>query len=215
MANIATVDAQTPERTPARRRRPKKGASGAQPVGEAPKQEHGLTTEIEALKDRVVGIEGQLKELLLRTPPKTPRRRLRREKTNEVQDTEDDSRGDVKRLERELSLARQELEDLRNEASRADPEDQMDDPEVEEISRTSEPAVASAAPGAVTLAGSYRIPLPTSVSEDNLRAVQRGIASAQNIARNFLESNQDGSVSTEAHGFTSRTSASTTSSIFL
>ena len=40
---------------------------------------------------------------------------------------------------------------------------------------------------AVTLSGNYNIPLPTTVREEDLDAIKRGINSAQNLARNFMD----------------------------
>lgn len=39
----------------------------------------------------------------------------------------------------------------------------------------------------VTLCGSYRIPIPTSVSIDDVKMIKSGVSAAQNVARTFLE----------------------------
>ncbi|KAH9877811.1 hypothetical protein J1614_003028 [Plenodomus biglobosus] len=39
----------------------------------------------------------------------------------------------------------------------------------------------------VTLSGSYRIPIPTSVSIDDVKTIKSGVSAAQNVARTFLE----------------------------
>jgi len=59
---------------------------------------------------------------------------------------------------------------------------------VEEIPRSNGPAVEGNKEGkAVTLSGSYRIPLPASVSMSDVRNIQSGIASAHAVARGFLD----------------------------
>lgn len=60
---------------------------------------------------------------------------------------------------------------------------------MEEISRES-PGVEEAFDSEgrqITLSGSYRIPLPTSVSMADVKQIQSGVSAAQNVARSFLE----------------------------
>jgi hypothetical protein len=183
-----SVDPNTRTGPAPRRRRPKKlssngeGATTAVPV--ANKKDPGISIEVEELKSRVRGIETQVQELLHRPPPanKTPRRRLRNQKGQESEPVDE-----MEKLQRDLETARGELASLRTRSAVA--ESQEDDEDVEEIPRMQEPGLErpQLPNRAVTLSGSYRIPLPTSVRNDDLLAIQRGISSAQNVARSFLD----------------------------
>ncbi|KAF2426169.1 hypothetical protein EJ08DRAFT_700083 [Tothia fuscella] len=179
----------------ARKRRPKKTSS---PDGEATTstkpQAQEINTEVEALKSRVIEIEAQVQELLLRpTPIKTPRRRQRHQKGQEPEpepDLSPEPQDEMKGLQRDLESARGDLAKLRSKAREIQTENVMqeEDEDIEEIPRLQGPGLEKRSSKQVTLSGSYRIPIPTAVSEHDLASIQRGISSAQNIARSFLDS---------------------------
>jgi hypothetical protein len=88
------------------------------------------------------------------------------------------------RLEGELEVARQDLAAFRPRKGRAT--STLDDDDVEDIPRES--TTSGTTNGRhVTLSGSYRIPLPASVSVDDVKHIQSGVSAAQNVARSFLE----------------------------
>jgi hypothetical protein len=109
---------------------------------------------------------------------------------NEEDDVEEIGRGDghegeggveeLVRLEGELESARQDLAAFRPRQTRKDEEDDVEEIEREDMGREK-------ANRHVTLSGSYRIPLPASVSVDDVRQIQSGVSAAQNVARSFLE----------------------------
>jgi hypothetical protein len=183
-----TLNSSTKTGTAPRRRRPKKlNSNGDGLTATAPaanKKDPGISSEVEELKSRVRGIEAQVQELLHRPVPanKTPRRRLRNQKGQESESVDE-----MEKLQQDLEAARGELSNLRTRAKAAESQDEED--EVEEIPRLQEPGLErpQLPSRAVTLSGSYRIPLPTSVRNDDLLAIQRGISSAQNVARSFLD----------------------------
>jgi hypothetical protein len=169
-----------------RRRRPKKLSGNAEGAGApaASKKDPGIGNEVEELKNRVISIEAQVQELLHRPVPanKPPRRRLRHQKGQESEPIDE-----MEKLQRDLETARGELASLRTRAAAAEAQEEED--EVEEILRIQGPGLErpSLPDRTVTLSGSYRIPLPTSVRNDDLLAIQKGISSAQNVARSFLD----------------------------
>lgn len=185
------------------------------------------TTEIEALKSRVHGLEAKVEDLYksgsLERPGRSPRRRGKgrkassqqqvptlstaKSKAEEEEAVEDDDieeigRGntdayseveELVRLEGELEVARQDLEAFRPRGKRATSNrtyaEEEEDGDVEDIPRASpgiEPGNANTNRH-VTLSGSYRIPLPASVSVDDVKHIQSGVSAAQNVARGFLE----------------------------
>ncbi|KAH7083740.1 hypothetical protein FB567DRAFT_499190 [Paraphoma chrysanthemicola] len=98
------------------------------------------------------------------------------------------------RLEGELEVARQDLAAYRPRASRRasgrtnkDAAEEDDDEDIEEIDRNTNNNNAKGPSRHVTLSGSYRIPLPSSVSVDDVKHIQSGVSAAQNVARSFLE----------------------------
>jgi len=194
------------EQTPAgnsRRRRPRKLNRGAsQPGGDAKKeaqQEADVKTEIDILKTRMRDIESQLIEILAKVGEerKTPRRRMRAGKKGiaSAVDTEgeDVQVKELERLEKSLGETRRQLAVLRRHSAPQRPQSstpsatEVDESDVEEIHRTDGPRVTRphAPKRAVTLSGSYRIPIPSTVSDDDLKAVQRGLSGVQSIARNI------------------------------
>ncbi|KAF2806464.1 uncharacterized protein BDZ99DRAFT_466034 [Mytilinidion resinicola] len=128
---------------------------------------------------------------------------------------------ELERLESELALARLDLATLsttsraprpRPSASRV----QSQDEDVEDIPRGSIPSASDPRPRttrnassandrSVTLTGSYRIPLPPSVSIDDVRTIQSGIGAAQNVARSFLDSRRENAAKTGPTQSTART----------
>lgn len=214
-SNVTTGNS---EHTPSRRRRPKKLNSASDKASASPSTAPGapnpvrieppVRPEIEALKSRVEGIESQLHELLQRAPPKLSRRRQRQRKPGEPE-AQSEPQKELVQLESELRSARKELEHIRSRSStrseRASTIAEEEEEDVEEIPRPSAPTVASRpTPRAVTLSGSYRLPIPFSASEAELQSIQAGITQAQRLARRFLEANPlYDSVSTE-RAFVSR-----------
>jgi hypothetical protein len=168
------------------------------------------SAEIEALKSRVRGLEAKVEELYksgsIDRPGRSPRRRGKGRKNSSQQqvptlsnpkpkpssddEIEEIGRGDsaiedepgveeLVRLEGELESARQDLAAFRPRKGRQiDNEDDVEDVPREDT-----------APGNrhVTLSGSYRIPLPASVSVSDVKNIQSGVSAAQNVARSFLE----------------------------
>jgi hypothetical protein len=197
-----------------RRRRPRKlnreaanpSSSEPKPPTEArPQKTPDIKIEISALKTRVNDIEAAVQSLLEQrrlaaegattSDPaagqrKVPRRRQRRRKKEGEKESEIE---ELERLRAELTMAGEELAALRDdrpllpepsrERSKNRDEEESD---VEEIHR-SDVAERPSASRAVTFSGSYRIPLPATVSERDLRAVKDGLSSVQNIARSFIE----------------------------
>jgi hypothetical protein len=166
------------------------------------------SAEIEALKSRVRGLEAKVEELYksgsIDRPGRSPRRRGKgrknssqqqvptlsnpRSKVDDDADVEEIGRGDTAiedeegveelvRLEGELESARQDLAAFRPRKGRTTSAD-----DVEELPRED-----TAGNRHVTLSGSYRIPLPASVSVDDVKNIQSGVSAAQNVARSFLE----------------------------
>ncbi|KIW03046.1 uncharacterized protein PV09_05698 [Verruconis gallopava] len=173
--------------------------------------EFAIVVEVQALKSKVYEIEQQVREILLRPqgPPKSARRRQRHQKGQrastppaeeaaEARAAEDaalasHARDELRRLQRELDAAQSELLSLRareESPSRPGPGRGADDDGAEEIPRLQDPGVEVRRPRplgrAITLTGSYRIPLPVDVSSEDLDAIGRGIRSAQNVARSFI-----------------------------
>lgn len=213
-----------PAYTSSRRRRPKKLHRTPDQASSNPKPPLEVRTsiipppavnnELEALKGRVESIEAQLHELLQRTPPKLSRRRQRQRKSGELE-VQDESHEELQRLEDELRSARKELENIRTRSvarsrtrsDTASAEEEIND--VEEIPRNSEP-LSSPTQRVITMSGSYRLPIPFTASESEVRSVQAGISSAQHLARQFLDANPlYNSVSAE-RAFGSRTTVTRT-----
>jgi hypothetical protein len=174
-------------------------------------------TEIEALKSRVRGLEAKVEELYksgsLDRPGRSPRRRGKGRKASSQQqvptlsttkptiddddDVEEIGRGDdaeeeeegveeLVRLEGELEVARQDLAAFKPQPRKTRRVNEDEEEDVEEISRD-ETDASSGNGRHVTLSGSYRIPLPASVSVDDVKHIQSGVSAAQNVARSFLE----------------------------
>ena len=113
------------------------------------------------------------------------------------EEEEEEAEEELGRLQDELETARQHLA-LFHPSSTSTPPGQNprararrgaaeEGEEVEEVPRER--------PGAerqVTLSGSYRIPLPTSLNAEDVRTIQSGVAAAQNVARSFLDQRRAG-----------------------
>jgi hypothetical protein len=173
------------------------------------------STEIEALKSRVRGLEAKVEELYksgsLDRPGRSPRRRGKGRKASSqqqvptlntasratVEDDDDDDDDDVEEIGRgdtgdgndnedvqELVKLEGELEVARRDLDAFKPRKRGED-DIEEIPR--DEGGGSGSGRHVTLSGSYRIPLPASVSVDDVKHIQSGVSAAQNVARSFLE----------------------------
>lgn len=175
------------------------------------------TAELEALKSRVRGLEAKVEELYKSgasgrrtSDARSPRRRGKRKgssatqvptvsttpKAGQIEELEDDDDDDIVydelvRLEGELAVARRDLEAYgprdRPRAKRSPAS--ADTEYVEEIPRGEPGVVDTVNTGdrQVTLSGSYRIPLPASVSMEDVKNIQSGVSAAQSVARSFLE----------------------------
>jgi hypothetical protein len=211
---------------PSRRRRPKKlhrapdQALNPNTILDVPPSipQPMVSNEIEALKDRVESIEAQLHELLQRTPPKLPRRRQRQRRPEEPE-VQDEPHEELQKLESELRSARRELEHLRTrsvarsraKSGTASPVLEEGDKDVEEIPRTSEP-LSSPAHRLITMSGSYRLPIPFTASESEVRSMQAGVSSAQRLAQQFLDANPPYNFVSAERAFGSRTTVTRTGS---
>ncbi|KAI8932095.1 hypothetical protein NX059_010980 [Plenodomus lindquistii] len=114
------------------------------------------------------------------------------------EEAEEEADEELVRLEGELEVARQDLDSypLRTHAD-SDNDDDDDDAVVEEIPRRGSASANASARRAqttmiqgdkqVTLSGSYRIPIPTNVSVEDVKTIKSGVSAAQNVARSFLE----------------------------
>jgi hypothetical protein len=110
-----------------------------------------------------------------------------------------------------LRSARKELEHIRSRSDAASTSLEEENEDVEEIPRTSEP-LPSPAHRVITMSGSYRLPIPFTASEPEIRSLQAGISSAQRLAQQFLDANPPcNSVSAE-RAFRSRTTVTRTGS---
>jgi hypothetical protein len=207
------------------RRRPKKlnreASTTANPIPEGDgglleqKQENDISREISALRARVGDIETQVREMIVKmgqTAGKPSRRRLRK---NKVEPGETDAE-ELERLRSDLVNANRELELLKRDSqaltdnNRVSDQEEMDeeDDEIEEIPRSNEDPLARPGPNpmqrSLTFSGSYRINLPSAVSDSDLKAVQTGLSGVQNIARKVIAEAQVGdqsiSEASEVHG---------------
>ncbi len=183
----------------------------ASPIKPATKETDATANaELEALKSRVRGLEAKVEQLYSSTESKAARSPRRRgkgrkgsssvqppivdstpdttSKVTEINEEDEEVIENLVRLEGELRVARHDLEAYRPRPSRTRSQDTDD---IEEIPREGiglEDVDNSKSNNRhVTLSGSYRIPLPTSVSMDDVRTIQSGVSAAHNVARSFLE----------------------------
>jgi hypothetical protein len=223
----------TQDTTATPRRKPRKLNKDPTPAPTAPVKDALPTpepTEIEALKSRVRGLEAKVEELYksgsLERPGRSPRRRGKGRKSSAAQgvptltsaakasvadDNDDDDdveeiiRSDdpgvqeLVQLEGELEVARRDLDAFR-------PLDDGDE-DVEEIQRDSTAGGSGGGNRHVTLSGSYRIPLPSSVSVSDVKNIQSGVSAAQNVARSFLEQRRAANASVKGAASSSTTPA--------
>lgn len=164
------------------------------------------TTELEALKSRVRGLEAKVEELYTVAESRgarSPRRRGKGRKGSSstqvptistiaapVQvDDEEEADEELVRLEDELEVARRDLDSFRprarprNKRSTSGDTDYVEEIPRDDIGGTGEGTVDRQ----VTLSGSYRIPLPASVSMNDVKNIQSGVSAAQNVAKSFLD----------------------------
>ncbi|PVI01422.1 hypothetical protein DM02DRAFT_344363 [Periconia macrospinosa] len=161
--------------------------------------------ELEALKSRVRGLEAKVEELYTSTgtrPGRSPRRRGKGRKGSSatqvptlastaaptpVENEEELADEELTRLEDELEDARRDLmlhqPHTRPRTKRSTSEDTE---YVEEIPREGGRTVTTG-DRQVTLSGSYRIPLPATLSMDDVKSIQNGVSAAQNVAKSFLD----------------------------
>jgi hypothetical protein len=148
-------------------------------------------------------------------PTKSARRRTRHQKTSALADVADvpeqaerdsdqgadSSTVELHKLQEELEVAQEDLIILKqrkdkkhapsmHETGSSVQADNEDD--IEDIPRTHNPGLVEVQRPrplgrSVTLTGAYRLPIPMNVSDAELDAISKGIKSAQNIARSFLD----------------------------
>jgi hypothetical protein len=107
-----------------------------------------------------------------------------------VEEVEDEAEEELVRLEDELEVARRDLELYRPRNRPKGKRTKSEETEyIEEIPRGGVSVEDTATMGdrQVTLSGSYRIPLPSTVNMDDVKTIQSGVSAAQNVARSFLE----------------------------
>lgn len=168
------------------------------------------TGELEALKSRVRGLEAKVEELYnsgaLERSGRSPRRRGKGRKGSLQQvppasttivangmEGEEEADEELGRLEHELEVARRDLETYKPRP-RARRSISGNTEYVEDIPR-GEPGVddmVHTGDRQVTLTGSYRIPLPSTVSMSDVKNIQSGVSAAQNVAKSFLEQRRAG-----------------------
>jgi hypothetical protein len=169
------------------------------------------SSELEALKSRVRGLEAKVEELYKAgaipdsRPGRSPRRRGKGRKASSsaqvptlnttvndsnarVQELDDDDEEEeadeeLVRLEGELEVARQDLEHY-HPSTRGGRSGGAE--YVEEINRGSS-GTSAGTDRQVTLSGSYRIPIPANVNLEDVKTIKSGVSAAQNVARSFLE----------------------------
>ncbi|KAF2825680.1 hypothetical protein CC86DRAFT_370612 [Ophiobolus disseminans] len=249
--DATSEEASTANKTPRRKPRKlnKEPAAPSTPASTTPKAsattvksvEPPTTTEIEALKSRVRGLEAKVEELyktgsLERPSGRSPRRRGKGRKGSSQQqvptlsstkatvddnddveeigrgngdDEQDEEEGveELVRLEGELEVARQDLAAVRPRDKRSSSNQTYAEEDVEDIPRDAPGVESNNSNRHVTLSGSYRIPLPASVSVDDVKHIQSGVSAAQNVARGFLEQRRAAAAVKPSPSTTTSTSA--------
>ena len=164
------------------------------------------TTELEALKSRVRGLEAKVEELYKSSDGRnrSPRRRGKGRKSSSAQsiptlgtatgtveseEEEEEADEELERAEEELESARRDLEiyQPRHGRPKSKRSASGDTDQVEEIPRDGTEELYEADGRHVTLTGSYRIPLPSTLDMKDVQTIQSGVSAAQNVARSFLE----------------------------
>lgn len=154
---------------------------------------YAIGNELQALKKKVGRIEIQLGEIL-EGSSREGRRKQRREVEREDDVSIKSREKEFANLQQELETAREELsslhtrEDNQIAISKGRARTNSSD-EVEDIPRVPLGMEARRRPvgRAVTLSGRYDIPLPATVRAEDLETIKRGINSAQNLARSFMD----------------------------
>jgi hypothetical protein len=147
-----------------------------------------VVRDIRKLEIRVQGIETQVQELrrrgesTSRTGSKGARRRARRSKSAGPADETAESAAAS-----EVEVGTRESEANSGQNSQLVARKPKTNEKLEDVEEVPRPAAPITQQRAITVSGGYRIPLPTTVSERDVRAVQRGISSVQNIARRVLD----------------------------
>ncbi|KAJ4362372.1 hypothetical protein N0V83_010465 [Neocucurbitaria cava] len=135
---------------------------------------------------------------------------------DDVEEQEEAADEELVRLEGELEVARQDLEAYRPRTNgRTVSQEDDDEDDVEEIPRGGGDGTTAGNESNnrhVTLSGSYRIPLPTNVSLDDVKTIQSGVSAAQNVARGFLEQRRAAATLREQQNPSPKPKASTPSS---
>ncbi|KAF1971069.1 hypothetical protein BU23DRAFT_556347 [Bimuria novae-zelandiae CBS 107.79] len=160
------------------------------------------TVELEALKSRVRGLEAKVEELYQSTEGhnRSPRRRGKGRKTSSVQSIptlstttaspeEEEADEELVRAEEELESARHDLEIYQPRSARPKGKRSTSggtEP-IEEVPRDPAEPLYDNEGRQVTLTGSYRIPLPSTLNMNDVKTIQSGVSAAQNVARSFLE----------------------------
>lgn len=188
------------------RRRPRKlnrnvptddAPSAAMPTSATP----APSTELEALKHRVRGLEAKVEELYHSSEGRnrSPRRRGKARKNSSTQSVptinngpaageEEEADEELVRVEEELESARRDLEVYEPRSRPKGKRTSTGDTEyIEEIPRGDGEEILNNEGRQVTLTGSYRIPLPAKLDMKDVKTIQSGVSAAQNVARSFLE----------------------------
>ena len=161
------------------------------------------TAELEALKSRVRGLEAKVEELYKSSDSRnrSPRRRGKGRKNSSAQSVptlnntttemnEEEADEELVRAEEELESARRDLEIFqpRNPRPKAKRNTSGESDYIEEVPRDDTDNTSYNTEGRqVTLTGSYRIPLPSTLDMKDVKTIQSGVSAAQNVARSFLE----------------------------
>ncbi|KAF2438641.1 hypothetical protein P171DRAFT_437077 [Karstenula rhodostoma CBS 690.94] len=159
------------------------------------------TTELEALKSRVRGLEAKVEELYQSSEGRnrSPRRRGKSRKNSSAQSVptinntsagheEEEADEELVRVEEELESARRDLEVYQPRSRPKGKRATSGETEyIEEIPRGDGEEVLNSEGRQVTLTGSYRIPLPATLDMKDVKTIQSGVSAAQNVAKSFLE----------------------------
>ncbi|KAL5408901.1 hypothetical protein PMIN03_006301 [Paraphaeosphaeria minitans] len=164
------------------------------------------TTELEALKCRVRGLEAKVEELYQSAEGRnrSPRRRGKSRKNSSTQsvptiknpsagneqevEEEEEADEELVRVEEELESARRDLEVYQPRRRPKGKRTTSGEKEyIEEIPRGDGEEMLNNEGRQVTLSGSYRIPLPATLDMKDVKTIQSGVSAAQNVARSFLE----------------------------
>ena len=171
-------------------------------------------TELEALKSRVRGLEAKVEELCKSSDGRnrSPRRRGKGRKNSSTAsvatiDTATGTGAEEEEADEELVRAEEELESARRDLAVYQPQNNRpksrrtasgETDQVEEVPRDDTGGLYEADGRQVTLSGSYRIPLPSTLDMKDVKTLQSGVSAAQNVARSFLEQRRANRAATTA-----------------